>query len=150
MWIRIYITKHIHNIQIELKKLKFHVPDAKGKSKCHKMHIGKSHEMCPTLKVHGTIMQEATEETYLGDIISCDGKNTKNIKDRISKGLGIITQILNLLEMISFGPYLFETALLLRESMLINGTLTNAEVWYNLTTSEIKEFEDLDKLFYTK
>ena len=26
--------------QIELKKLKFHVPDKSGKTKCHKMHIG--------------------------------------------------------------------------------------------------------------
>ena len=106
--------------------------------------------MCPTLKVHGTVMQEVTEETYLGDIISCDGKNSKNIKDRISKGVGIITKILNLLDIISFGPYLFEIALLLRESMLINGTITNAEVWYNLGTNEIKEFEDMDKMFLMK
>ena len=28
------------NTQIELKKLKFHVPDKDGKTKCHKMHIG--------------------------------------------------------------------------------------------------------------
>ena len=27
------------NTQIELKKLKFHVPDSKGKTKCHKLHI---------------------------------------------------------------------------------------------------------------
>ena len=36
--------------QIELKKLKFHVPDKEGKTKCHKMHIGKKHSMCPTLR----------------------------------------------------------------------------------------------------
>ena len=136
--------------QIELKRLKFHVPDAVGKSKCHKMHIGRRDTLCPTLKVHGTVMQEVSEETYLGDIVSCDGKNTKNIKDRISKGVGIITQILNLLEMISFGPFLFEIALLLRESMLINGTMTNAEVWYNVSDSEVREFENLDKLFFKK
>ena len=51
-------------------------------------------------------MQEVTEETYLGDIISCDGKNTKNLKNRISKGVGIITKILNLFEVICFGPFL--------------------------------------------
>ena len=103
-----------------MKKLKFHVPDANGKSKCHKKHIGRKHGVCPTLKVHGTIMQEVEEETYLGDIISSDGRNSKNIKDRISKGVGIITQILNFLERISFGPYLFEIAVMLRESMLVN------------------------------
>ena len=106
--------------------------------------------MCPTLKVHGTVMNEVTEETYLGDIISNDGKNHKNIKHRMSKGIGIITQISNLLDMISFGPYLIEIALLLRDSMLINGILTNVEVWYNLTTNDIKEFENLDKTFLRK
>ena len=136
--------------QMELKMLRFQVPDAQGKSKCHKMHIGRNHQMCPILKVHGTVMNEVTEETYLGDIISSDGKNQKNIKQRVSKGLGIMTEILNLLDLISFGPYLIEIALLLRESMLINGILTNVEVWYNLTTSEIKEFEDLDKVFLRK
>lgn len=25
--------------QIEMKKLKFHMPDEKGKSKCHKIHV---------------------------------------------------------------------------------------------------------------
>ena len=136
--------------QIELKKLRFHVPDSLGKSKCHKMHVGRGHEMCPTLKVHGTVMQEVKEETYLGDIISCDGKNSKNIQNRISKGVGIISQILNLHETISFGPYLFEIATLLRESLLINGTLTNVEVWYNLTNADVKEFENLDKLLFRK
>ena len=52
--------------QIELKKLRFHVADKKGKSKCVKMHIGKKHDLCPTLKVHGTIMPEVSQETYLG------------------------------------------------------------------------------------
>ena len=114
------------------------------------MHIGRRDTLCPTLKVHGTVMQEVSEETYLGDIVSCDGKNTKNIKDRISKGVGIITQILNLLEIISLAPLLFEIALLLRESMLINGRITNAEVWYNFSDSEVREFENLDKLFFKK
>ena len=40
--------------------------------------------------------------------------------------------------------------MLLRNSMLINGTLTNAEVWYNFSQNEIKEFEQLDQLFFSK
>ena len=112
--------------QIELKKLRFHVADKHtGKSKCHKMHIGKKNTFCPTLKIHGTHMQEVTEDKYLGDVLSADGKNTKNISERISKGLGIISQIFNLLENISFGSHVFEIAALLRNSMLINGILTN-------------------------
>ena len=100
------------------------------------MHVGKRNSFFPTLKVHGTVIQEVTENTYLGDVLSADGKNTKNISERISKGLGIISQIFNLLDRISFGPHLIEIAVLLRNSMLVNGTLTNAEIWYNLSKSE--------------
>ena len=92
------------NTQIELKKLRFHVPDKDGKSKCHKMHIGNRQEWCPVLEVHGTVMTNVTEETYLGDTLSSDGKNSKNIAKRISKGIGIINQIMNLLERLSFEP----------------------------------------------
>ena len=136
--------------QIELKKLKFHVPNKEGKTKCHKMHIGKKHDMCPTLKIHGTIMPEVNEDVYLGDILSNDGKNTKNIKQRISKGLGVVNQIFDILGNVNFGSHIFEIAMLLRESMLVNGILTNTEVWYNLNKNEVEEFESLDKLFFRR
>ena len=136
--------------QIELKRLKFHVPDKQGKTKCHKLHIGKNHNMCPTLKVHGTVMPEVMEDTYLGDILSNDGRNTKNIKNRISKGVGCVNQIFNILENIVFGPHYFEIAVLLRASLLINGIMTNAEIWYNVSKSEIEDFEALDRLFFRR
>ena len=99
------------NTQIELKKLRFHVPNQDGKSKCHKMHIGGGKESCPELRVHGTVMENVEEDMYLGDLISSDGKNKKNVEKRISKGLGIITQILNLLEVVSFGQHYIEIAM---------------------------------------
>ena len=134
--------------QIDLKKLKFHTPDQHGNSKCVKLHIGGAHRgFCPTLKVHGTKMPEVTAEKYLGDVLCSDGKNTKNIKNKIAKGLGKIAQIMNILDEVNFGPHYFEIALLLRESMLINGITTNAEIWYNFTQNEVQEFENLDKLF---
>ena len=34
--------------------------------------------------------------------------------------------------------------------MLVNGTTTNAEIWYNLSESDIEEFENLDKLFFRR
>ena len=88
-----------------MKKLQFHVPDKDGKSKCHKLHIGNHKGSCPILKVNGTIMESFSEDMYLGDLISNDGKNRKNIEKRISKGLGIITQIMNFLEILSFGHH---------------------------------------------
>ena len=41
-------------------------------------------------------------------------------------------------------------AVLLRESMLINGIMTNAEIWYNFSKNEIEEFESLDMLFFRR
>ena len=133
-----------------MKKLRFHTTVKNNKSKCVKMHIGKADGNCPTLKVHGTILHEVTEELYLGDVISSDGKNTKNIKTRISKGIGIISQILNILSSTSFGSHYFKIALLLRESLLVSGVTTNAEVWHNFSESEMTELESLDKLFFRK
>lgn len=131
--------------QIEMKKLKFHVPDENGKSKCHKIHVGGDKKFCPQLKVHGTEMETVDYDTYLGDIISGDGKNSKNIQNRIAKGLGKISSITDLLNKICLGPFYFQVALLLRESMFINGILTNAEVWHNVKKAEIEEFEQLDR-----
>ena len=133
------------NAQIECKKLRFHTPDEDGKSKCHFLHIGRKNRSCPDLQVHGTKMERVSEETYLGEIISDDGKNTKNIKNRINKGYGIITKIMDMLENIIFGEHFFTTTVLLRESLFLNSILTNSDIWYGLKNSELEELESLDK-----
>ena len=38
----------------------------------------------------------------------------------------------------------------MRESIFLNGILTNAEVWYGLKKSELKELEGLDKMLIRK
>ena len=58
------------------------------------MHIGKKNDGCSELKVHGCPMEKVFSDTYLGDIISGDGKNKLNIENRVSKGLGIVSQII--------------------------------------------------------
>ena len=70
--------------QIELKKLQFHTPGEKGKSKCNVMHVGKNSGICPQLQVHGTVMKKITHDRYLGDIISSDGSNDLNIQSRVA------------------------------------------------------------------
>ena len=135
--------------QIEAKKLRFHVPDINGKTKCHFIHVGKN-KKCPDLQVHGSKMEKVSDDTYLGDVISEDGKNSKNVKIRISKGLGIIAEIMNILEKVTLGQHFFTTAVLLRESLFLNGILTNSEIWYGLSKSEIKEFENLDHILLRK
>ena len=91
------------NNEIEMKKLRFHIPDSEGKSKCNKMHIGKRKMDCQGLKVHGCPMTEVRSDTYLGDTISSDGKNTLNIENRAAKGLGIVSRIMEILKNMSFG-----------------------------------------------
>ena len=70
----------------------------------------------------------------------------KRLFCHVSKSLGIVSQIMNLMDIVNFGEHYFEIGILLRDTMLINGILTNSEVWYNLLKSEIKELEDIDRL----
>ena len=51
------------NVQIEMKKLKFHTPGPKGKTKCHNIHVEKKNECCPALLVHGTKMPQVHSDT---------------------------------------------------------------------------------------
>ena len=89
-------------------------------------------------------MKEVQEDTYLGDIISSDGRNQSNIKSRVGKGLGKINDIMTMLEKVTFGEHYFSTAILLRESTFLNSVLGSAECWYNLTKDDIKQLENLD------
>ena len=43
------------------------------------------------------VMEDKEEEKYLGDIISKDGKNLKNIKAWVDKGKGIVKKIMNMI-----------------------------------------------------
>ena len=56
---------------------------------------------------------------------------------------GIITQIIHLLEMVSLGDHFMEIVLLFREALFLNGILTNSEIWYGLSKSEINELRIL-------
>ena len=51
---------------------------------------------------------------------------------------------MNILNKVSLGEHYFKIALILRESLFLNGILTNSEIWYGLKKTEIKQLEDLD------
>ena len=61
-----------------------------------------------------------------------------------------MTEIFTILENVSFGKHFFETAMLLRNSLLVNSVLVNAEVWYNLKDNDIEELNVLDKLMFSR
>ena len=89
-------------------------------------------------------------DTYLGDIISKDGSNNLNIMNRVSRGNGIIAQIMNILDTVAFGPNYFKIALMLRKSLLISSVLTNCEVWFGLSDQDIKNLENIDIMFFRR
>ena len=88
-------------------------------------------------------MEPVEEEKYLGDIISNDGKNTKNIIARKNRCTGVVNQIVSILEDICFGKHHFAVAVVLRNALLISSLLTNAEAWYNLSANEVTELEKI-------
>ena len=143
------------------KKLQF------GTQKCKKMHVGKIQEKhkCQPLYVdnweekeieigHKTqvedildgeeVMEETENEKYLGDVISKDGRNLKNIQARVNKGVGIVKKILTMLDGIPFGKFYFEAAVILRNSLLVSSMLFNSEAWYNITKAEMELLETVD------
>ena len=152
------------NTKTNIKKLQY------GVKKCYKMHVGKTchEEICPELHVDGwkleTVtelgtgvnkqkdehsglhkMKQVEEEKYLGDILSCDGKNHKNMIARKNRGIGIVSQIMTKLEDVCFGKYFFEVAIIWRNTYLISSLLTNAEAWYSLTQADVDILESVDE-----
>ena len=138
------------NTLIDLKKLTFHTPEANKKSKCHALHIGKENKACPEMKVHGQAVESVSQAVYLGDVLSQDGSNTNNIKDRVSKGMGQMNTILTLLKTVSFGSSYFQIAVTLREAHLINGMLSSTDVWYGVKKKETDALEEVDKILLRK
>ena len=155
------------NAKTSIKKLQF------GVNKCHHIHIGKNKIKCPDLFINewklkkideletgfdnlddilgdDALMAKVEYDKYLGDIIAADGTNDRNIKARKDKANGIIRQIMSMLNDYSFGPYYFQVAIILRNLMLINATLCNSEVWYNLTESNLTQLESVDETLLRK
>ena len=48
----------------------------------------------------------------------------------------------------SFGAHYFKIAMLLRESLLLNGIITNCSSWYGLTETDLTGLESLDLAFF--
>ena len=152
------------NTKTNIKKLQY------GVDKCFKMHVGKhcNDVICPDLHVDGWKMDSVVDiktggvenieefsgrhemknveqENYLGDIVSSDGKNHKNMLNRRNRGTGIVTQIMTKLEEVCLGKYFFQVAVIWRSTYLVSSLLTNAEAWYNLIQADIDILESVDE-----
>ena len=92
------------------------------------------------------LIEERKNEKYLGDIIDSNGKNYKNIENRVKKGHEKIKQILDYLDDICFGKYHFVIAKILRETIFLNSILLNSEAWYSLDKKNIEDLEKVDNI----
>lgn len=88
-------------------------------------------------------IEETTKYTYLGDVVTNDGKNTENIQSRKSKLMASTVTI----NTIATSEVLnkVETAVLLElhEKITIPGYLTNSEAW-NLSKKDEEDLETLE------
>ena len=132
-------TNAIINSKIVSKKLEL------GPTKCFNIHVGGDTGSCCSLKVHDSLMKKSNHETYLGDVICNSGSNEKNITSKANKGVGAISQIFSMLSQVSLGHFYFETALVMRDSMLISKLVASSEVWYNITKTEYQKLENIDE-----
>ena len=96
-----FIDSKIKCLQLEL-----------GELKCAQMHVGAKSDNCHELRVNNLTMKRSTKETYLGEILSSDGKINDNITGRHNKGIGAANTIISLLKEVYFGKYYFEMAFL--------------------------------------
>ena len=116
-------------------------------TKCHSMHTGKQNQPCSVLNAHEQKINRVAKEKYVGDIITSDGKHSKNILDRRSKGIGVISEIASILNGLCLGEHYFNTALMLRQAMLLQVLLSNSETWLRLTKGDMKRLEGVDQSF---
>ena len=133
------------NMKIEAKKLRL------SEAKCIHIHVGNSCDNCDNnLKVHEKIMKKKHIGTYLGEIITSDGKLDETLNNRRSKGAGIVSQITGIISSVSFGFHFFNISLTLRESMLLNGMLFNCEAWNCITERQFEILEEIDLMLLRK
>ena len=53
--------------------------------------------------------------------------------------------ILNMLDTMCLGPYMFRKAIILRDSMLVGTLLSSSEAWYNVSEADLGQVEQVDK-----
>ena len=97
--------------------------------------LGKGHKECPLLNVHEKVIKESESKKYL----SYMGDTTGSINT--TKGQGIITGIMSILNDIPLGRHSMDIEMKLREVILLNVILYNTEAWQGLTEAHVKSLQ---------
>lgn len=138
------------NTKVEMKNPKFGLNKNGKASKCHHIHVGKPNPFCPDLKAHNVTIDKVDVDSYVGDLISNDGKLTKTVEARYSKATGITSQIINMLKEVSLGHHFFNIGMIFRNLKFINAVLINAEVWHSVREDDLKYLKKADKILLRK
>ena len=157
------------NAKTAAKRLQF------GPDKCHVMYVGKDIPEHKKIELHvdgwkveevksvatGEVksvetfdgeeeISESCQEKYLGQIISSDGSNAKNVANRAGKGSGMANTIESIIKYLPGGRFHFEIAIIMRNAYLVSSMLSCSEVWYDVTESDMRKLEQTDELLLRK
>ena len=64
--------------------------------------------------------------------------------------MGLISSVISFINEISLGQHYFKIGLLFKETNIVNGILTCAEVWNNVTMKQIEKLENVDESYLRK
>ena len=92
-----------------------------NKFKCAKIYVGRKCDTCPSLFVQKEKVNDSEQEKYLEEVIHQNGKQHATVVDRLSKGYGIISNIIALIDDIPLGHRRVEIGLELRQAWLVHG-----------------------------
>ena len=130
---------------IESKRLKFSEEKNGKKGKCYRLHVGNKTKKCAELKVHDKPITDVDELVYLGEVLTSDGKNKRNIQSKVNQGIGMVGEIMEMLNKMNLGPHYFDVAILMRNAYLVNSMLFNVDALPNLSSEEIEELSRVDR-----
>ena len=88
-----------------------------------------------------------SEEIYLGQKISSDGKNTTYIEKIRNRGIGLQNNIIQMLETMPGGHFHFEIVKIYRNAYIISSILSSSEIWYGTIQHELEILEQVDEMW---
>ena len=114
-----------------------------GAEKCNVMRIGKHCEDKQKWELGALVIEETNSYKYLGDIITDDGKNVKNLEARKNKSFAATCGINSIAGTNVLKKIETKVILELHEKVILAALLTNAEAW-TLGKGETDEIERVE------
>ena len=114
-----------------------------GADKCKVMRVGKINNETQKWKLGSLEIEESDTYKYLGDVVTNDGKNAKNIETRKNKTFAATCGINSIAGTSVLRKIETKVILELHDKVILSALLTNAEAW-TLNKSEKDEIERIE------